>query len=132
MLPGRHRIRERADFLAVAKGRRSAGSLLVVHCLSTGASRPPRVGFAVSRAVGNAVVRNRTKRRLRAATNSLIPRFPAGCDLLIRALPGAGSSSSAQLAAELERLLSRLGGIPGGKTRVNCPTQHDTTEVGRP
>ena len=71
MLPARHRLRSSADFAAVLQGARRAGGsrsgsrLLVVHANSTDAraGQPPRVGFVVSKAVGSAVVRNRTKRR---------------------------------------------------------------------
>ena len=73
MLPPRHRLRTSADFAAVLQGARRAGGsrsgsrLVVVHANSTDAraGQPPRVGFVVSKAVGNAVVRNRTKRVLR-------------------------------------------------------------------
>lgn len=68
---------------------------------------PPRVGFAVGRAVGAAVVRNRTKRRLRALLAERVGGIPAGVDVVVRANAAAGSASFAQLGAEVDRLLAR-------------------------
>ena len=53
---------------------------MVVHANSTDAraGQPPRVGFVVSKAVGNAVVRNRTKRVLRALMRARIAQVPDG------------------------------------------------------
>jgi len=74
VLPARHRLRSSSDFAAVFRGARGAGGsrsgsrFIVVHVTSTDAraGQPPRVGLVVSKTVGNAVVRNRTKRVLRA------------------------------------------------------------------
>ena len=107
MLPARHRLRERADFAAVLKGpggARAATRLLVVHANQTDAraGQPPRVGLVVSKAVGTAVVRNRTKRRLRAQLAPRLARVPSGTDLVIRANPLAAQASSEDLAVALE------------------------------
>ncbi len=61
-------LRKRADFLAAAKALRSSGPAFTLQ----GRQRPSddggfRVGFTCSKKVGNAVQRNRAKRRLRAA-----------------------------------------------------------------
>ena len=81
MLPAPNRLRERWDFASVVRGpggTRAGSRLLVVHATRTDARAgcPPRVGFVVSRAVGNAVVRNRTKRRLRALVAGAPGRGP--------------------------------------------------------
>ena len=72
------------------------------------ADLPPRVGFVVSKAVGNAVVRNRTKRRLRALMAARLRGLPLGSDLVIRANPVAAQANSAELGAELDRMLQRV------------------------
>lgn len=69
---------------------------------------PARVGFVVSKAVGNAVVRNRTKRILRHQMAARLQTLPAGTDLVVRANPGAAGRSSSVLGAELDRLLPRV------------------------
>lgn len=58
-------------------------------------------GFAVSRAVGGAVVRNRVKRRLRAIAADLLPTLPAGTGLVVRALPASASASFAALQRDV-------------------------------
>lgn len=78
MLPTENRLRRRQDFAtAVRRGRRAGRPLLVVHLRNdgdladitdphtAGECSPARAGFVVSKAVGNAVVRNLVKRRLR-------------------------------------------------------------------
>ena len=69
---------------------------------------PARVGFVVSKAVGGAVVRNRTKRRLRALMAARLTGIPGGCDVVVRANPAAGDATSAQLGDELDRLLGQV------------------------
>ena len=116
MLPARHRLRSSADFAVVFRGVRGAGGsrsgsrLIVVHANSSDAraGQPPRVGLVVSKAVGNAVVRNRTKRVLRALMRARIAALPDGVDVVIRAnadLPGAPTTA---LAQDLDRLLATV------------------------
>jgi len=51
----------------------------------------PRIGFVVSGAVGNAVIRNRVKRRLRHLAAAHVAGTPAGIDIVVRALPRAAT-----------------------------------------
>lgn len=74
------------------------------------AGLPPRVGFVVSKAVGNAVVRNRTKRRLRAAVASRLDGIPTGVDVVVRAQPAAASATFGELSEALNPLLDRAIG----------------------
>ena len=113
MLPAGHRLRASSDFAATFRGPRGAragATLIVVHAnqADARAGQPPRVGFVVSKAVGNAVVRNRTKRRLRALMAARLSAVPAGTDLVIRANPVAAQANSASLAIELDTLLARV------------------------
>jgi ribonuclease P protein component len=115
VLPARHRLRTAADFSATVRGSggaRSGGRLLVVHGRYA-TTRPPRAGFVVSKAVGNAVTRNRVTRVLRHLVAARLSRIPTGCDLVIRANPAAAGASTTELAADLDRaletVLARLG-----------------------
>jgi ribonuclease P protein component len=120
VLPAPNRLRQRADFTSAVRssgGLRAGSRLIVVHAHPTDARAglPPRVGFVVSKAVGGAVVRNRTRRRLRALVASRLDRLPDGLDIVVRANPPAATASSAELAEALDplvdRVLRRLGGV---------------------
>ena len=79
------RLKQRAEFLRVAsKGRKAAVHGLVLQVLPRGDEAPARVGFTVTKKVGNAVIRNRTKRRLREAARLLLREEPVqGADLVL-------------------------------------------------
>ncbi|MBX3445982.1 MAG: ribonuclease P protein component [Parvibaculum sp.] len=66
------RLRKRSDFLAAARGRKRAERGLVLQANFRHDENPPRLGFTVTRKVGNAVARNRVKRRLRAAAAEVL------------------------------------------------------------
>ena len=104
-------MRSSADFSAtVRRGRRAGTPTLVLHWLgdkSTG--EPAKVGYVVSKAVGNSVARHRVVRRLRAQTAKRAQRIPAGSWLVVRALPPAAAADSAVLGADLGRAFDRLG-----------------------
>ena len=60
------RLKQRADFLAAAAGAQGSGrGAFVLQARARGDAAPPRFGFTVSKKVGNAVERNRVRRRLR-------------------------------------------------------------------
>jgi len=114
VLPAESRMRRRRDFTAaVRRGSRSGRKLLAGHLLvpaagAAGDDCPPRAGFVVSRAVGNAVVRNRVRRRLRVLVREYLSSLPRGSLLVVRAHPQAATASQADLAAELDLVMSTL------------------------
>ena len=59
------RLRRRTDFRAAATGVRASGAAFALQARRRAEDGPARVGFTVSRQVGNAVERNRVQRRLR-------------------------------------------------------------------
>lgn len=92
MLPAESRLRNSTDFRdTLRQGVRCGRTSLVVHARRVDAA-PSRAGFIVSRAVGNAVRRNRVKRRLRHLTAAVLPAAPFGVDVVVRALPDAAST----------------------------------------
>jgi ribonuclease P protein component len=108
VLPAAHRLTDGESFRqAVRSGRRAGSNTLVVH-LGQGSSPVPRVGFVVSKAVGNAVTRNRVQRRLRHLAREHVSSLPGSALLVVRALPPAAEASSAQLADDLARCLERV------------------------
>jgi ribonuclease P protein component len=125
VLPAPHRMTRRDDFArAVRAGRRAGRPTLVAHLDVRSAARaavptsvrlsqqddPARVGLVVSKAVGGAVTRNRVSRRLRHQMQTRVQRLAPGSLLVLRAQPAAASASSADLAADLDRVLDRLLG----------------------
>lgn len=102
MLPREHRLGAAADFAAVIKGGRRAGtSRLAVHVLISDQLRPPRAGFVVSKKVGNSVVRHRVTRRLRPLMVEQLRGLGAGTAVVVRALPSAAEATSAELRSDL-------------------------------
>lgn len=79
----------------------------MVH-LAHGDQPEARAGFVVSKAVGNAVVRNRVKRRLRHLVRARLASLPESADLVVRALPAAAAASGPELASDLDRCLRRV------------------------
>ena len=113
MLSAAHRLSDSDDFRrAVRSGRRAGSSTLVVHLwVDPAESGPVRVGFTVSKAVGDAVTRNRVKRRLRHLTREHLlelERLPGRAALVVRALPAAAGASYDTLGADLRRTLERV------------------------
>jgi ribonuclease P protein component len=110
-------LKVRADFLRVASaGRRSAGPGLVVQAApnprgpSGATGTGIRVGFTASRKVGNAVVRNRAKRRMRAAAASVLPSHgKPGTDYVLIARASTADRPFTELVADLEAALRRIG-----------------------
>jgi ribonuclease P protein component len=101
------RIRERRAFDRLGReGRRTRAGALWCTSLTDPTVTPPQVAYALGRAVGPAVVRNRIRRQLRAALRDR--ELPPGW-YLIGARPTVASQSRAALMFDLERLLRSLG-----------------------
>ncbi len=78
-----------------------------------------RVGFTASRRVGNAVARNRAKRRLRAAAATVLPQQgKAGTDYVLIARADTGTRRYAALIADLEGALRQVGRPPAGRDKA--------------
>jgi len=103
------RMRHRADFLAAAAGAKAAGSGFTLQARQREDEGPPRVGFTVSKKVGNAVERNRVRRRLREIVR-LAPagRLRAGHDYVLIGRRAALAEPFDRMAAELDGALDRL------------------------
>lgn len=100
-------MRRSAEFeRAVRTGVRAGRNTLVVHLVTrTDPGHGPAVGFVVSKGVGNAVTRNRVKRRLRALAAERIDSLPEGSDLVVRALAPAATVDYATLGTDLDGAL---------------------------
>ena len=105
------RLTRRAEFLRVAgRGRKAAVHGLVLQALDRGDAQPARLGFTVTKKVGNAVVRNRTRRRLREAARLLLAREPvSGVDLVLIGRDSTRGRPFAELIEDLRRALRKVG-----------------------
>ena len=112
------RLKTRADFLHVTRARISAGMPgLVLQAAvwraatqrHASAGTRARIGFTASRRVGNAVARNRAKRRLRALAEEIMKRHAApGRDYVLIARSTTPTRPYAALRGDLERAMKRL------------------------
>ncbi|HTN12733.1 MAG TPA: ribonuclease P protein component [Acetobacteraceae bacterium] len=108
------RLKRRAEFLRVAsKGRRAPVHGLVLQALPRDDRGPARLGFTVTKKVGNAVVRNRTRRRLKEAARLLLRDAPVhGVDLVLIGRAATRSRPFTDLTDDLRRALAKLGVTP--------------------
>ena len=106
-------LRRRADFLAAARARRQSRIALNIQARERAPDEPagdgPRVGFTCSKKVGNAVARNRAKRRLREAARALTPiHGRPGCDYVFIARSGTAERAWDRLLDDVKSALTRL------------------------
>lgn len=103
------RLRRRQDFAAAyRKGRVQSNQLLVVRVLENSGG-PTRFGFVAGKVVGGAVVRNRTKRRLREIAREAGAR--EGLDIVIGARKPAATAEFQALRKALVSLMKRAGAL---------------------
>lgn len=103
------RLRQRVDYLACYnRGRAVTGPLATLHVLPNAHGRP-RLGVTATRKVGNAVVRNRLRRRCREVYRRWQRRaeLPA-LDIVVNFRPRAASSDFREIRRQLERQLESL------------------------
>lgn len=116
-------LRNRPDFLRAAQARRqgTAGFLLQARQRheTEVSERPVRVGYTCSKKIGNAVARNRAKRRLREIARQVMPELARhGWDYVLVARPGATITRGfADLLSDLTDALSRIHDGPQAPRR---------------
>jgi ribonuclease P protein component len=109
--PATVRLTRRAEFLRAAqKGRKAAMPGLVVQVLPRNDTDPARIGFTVTKKVGNAVVRNRVRRRLREAARLLLREVAvAGADVVLIGREATRTRAFALLMDDMRRALAKAG-----------------------
>jgi len=102
-------LRHRADFLKAASARRQGAGSFMLQARARGDDLPPRVGYTASKKIGNAVARNRAKRRLRAALHQARAMAQPGWDYVLVARPQATIARPfADLLADLRGALTAI------------------------
>ena len=129
MIPSIGRLKKRPDFLKVAAAREkwvTPGLILQARrrpALSEAGEEPGvRIGFTVSRKVGNAVERNRARRRLRAVARAVLPeRARAGTDYVLIGRRATLERPYGALTGDLREALEGVG--KSAKSRRNSATE---------
>ena len=137
-MPAVGRLKTRPEFLKVAAtGAKWVTPGLVLQARRRPATRPMgaapegtapeaeaeqlRVGFTVSRKVGNAIRRNRARRRLRAAAMEVLPEHGrSGCDYVLIGRAGTLDRRYADLVMDLRTAIQRIG-TKGSQDRPRRP-----------
>jgi ribonuclease P protein component len=123
------RLKSRPQFLAAAKGVSEARGAVVVQRLARGDGDPTvRLGFTATRKVGNAVIRNRAKRRLREAARALAPQLALpGSDYVFIARMGTADRPWDRLLDDVKSALTRLA-----TSRALAPEPTSASTAGPP
>lgn len=128
-------MRRRADFVAATRDAVKVGGPLISLQVRDRAapSDRPRVGFTATKRVGNAVERNRMKRRLRAAARSaLAGDARAGCDYVLVARRAVLDARFDRLLRDLADAVRRAHGrAQGGDRGGDGPRRQGRRESGR-
>ncbi|MSQ61971.1 MAG: ribonuclease P protein component [Dehalococcoidia bacterium] len=112
MRPGQ-RLRRRSDFAAAYEGGRAYTSRLLVLRARPNSMSTTRFGFAVGKRLGNAVRRNRIRRRLRAIAGEL--KTQAGWDIVLIARAPTVDAEFASIRAAATTLVQQAGLLQGGE-----------------
>jgi ribonuclease P protein component len=118
-------LKKRGDFLRVTSARKKFVTPSLVLQVrphepdEAGELASIRVGFTVSRKVGNAVVRNRVRRRLRAAADEVMPVCAAAnSDFVIIGRPAALEEAFERLTGHLKSALAKYDKAGSGRTNI--------------
>lgn len=99
-------LKKRSEFLAVQRGEKRRGRYFLLEVLAGQREGPARVGITVTRKQGNAVERNRMRRRLRAVVRGISEELQPGSDYVIVARRDVLDAPFDALQAELSRRIT--------------------------
>ena len=107
-MPETRKMLNRSEFVAAARhGRKLVSSSLVVQIHNRGDDAHPRIGITATRKIGNAVTRNRAKRRLRALARDVLARHARpGHDYVLIARHNTPTKAWPVMEAECDRLMA--------------------------
>ncbi len=122
------RLQQHSEFVKVMQNRQKVSSRnLVVHyrlrTYDDKQMKAPenRLGLAVAKTVGGAVVRNKVKRRFRVLAREFEQSLPSGVDIVMRALPSSATVTFSELSGEVHKNFLRIA--------RNFQTSHDMGQI---
>lgn len=115
------RIKKRSDFLAAARAHSCAKGAVVMQARDRADDSPViRIGFTATRKIGGAVVRNRAKRRMRAAAQAILPQLgKPGYDYVMIARGGAPTRAWPRLLDDVKTALISLAAESDSPSRAS-------------
>ena len=118
------RLKKRSEFLAAARAPSCAKGAVVLQARDRADASPLiRVGFTATRKIGGAVVRNRAKRRMRAAAQALLPQHAKpGHDYVLIARNGAPTRAWPRLLDDVKTALISLAAESDSPSRATQRT----------
>lgn len=112
-LPSTHRLTRSGQYAAVrTKGTARSGRLMTLAFLTADPPAVIQFGFTITKRVGNAVHRNKLRRRLREIARHAAPSIQRGGHLVTIPRPAAAQATFAEIRAEWHYLAGKLSLIP--------------------
>lgn len=102
------RLKKRADFLRIAAVRNKWVAPGLILQMDSSRAADPRVGFTASKKTGNAIARNRAKRRLREAAKHAVKKYHPQGDIVLIARTATLNRPWKELIADIESGLKKL------------------------
>ena len=109
MLNRKFRLTRSIDFKRVKQSGKSFANPLLILIKQPNPNGTIQIGITAGKAVGNAVLRNRAKRRIRASLNSFLSNLQPGWDLVFLARKPISNATYLELMEAEKQLLNRAG-----------------------
>lgn len=105
----RYSLKRNKEFRRVYRKGKSYGAHTLVLIYMQGNQPEVKIGFAVGKKIGGAVVRNKVKRRLREAVTPLLPEIAPGCRLIFIARAPIAEVDFTEIESTVRRLVQKAG-----------------------